>query len=328
MTSAQDVRISVIVPVRNRKDLLRRLFDALDAQTRRDFEVIVIDDGSTDGADQVAAQRVLAGRPVRLLRSGGTGAVAARTLGVAEAVGDILAFTDSDCAPRPQWLERGAAAIEGGADLVNGLTLPERPMAPLERSVSSATEGLYPTANMFFRRTAFDAVRGFDIHASRRLGFRHSRLARGTGFGEDVILAWRMIRAGFRAVHVPEAEVRHHVFPADMSESLDRGWQTAAFPQLVVEVPELRRTIMHHGVLFGDRSRVPFYATAAALLLRQRSVAGVAVTWWTLLRLREMRRLPFPWQRKLPFLPAEMLVDAVMGTAMIVGSARARTIVL
>lgn len=322
------MRISVIVPVRNRRDLLALALEALDRQTRRDFEVIVVDDGSTDGADQVAATAIVAGRPVVLLRAHGAGAVAARTLGVEKASGEVLAFTDSDCRPKPDWLKHGVAAIEAGADLVNGLTLPDRPVLPLERSVSSATEGLYPTANMFFRRKALEEVGGFDGGAAERLGFRHNERARGMGFGEDTILAWRMIRAGYRVEHVPAAEVRHHVFPADLVDWISRGWQAAAFPQLVADVPELRQTMVRRKVLFGERSRVPTYLTFAAAAAGNRRVAGLGATWWTLTRLREMRRMPAPWPKKLPLLPAELLIDAVTGAALVVGSVRARTLLL
>lgn len=327
MSSEGSAHISVIVPVRNRRDLLEHLLDSLDRQTRRDFEVVVVDDGSTDGADRVAASRVIAGRPVRVLRSGGEGAVAARGLGAARAEGDILAFTDSDCAPEPQWLAEGAGAIESGADLANGYTYPARPMNPMERSLASGTEGLYPTANMFYRRAAFEGAGGFES-AEDRLGFRHDSLIRGTGFGEDSILAWQMIRAGRRVDYVPTARVAHHVFPADLVEWLSRGWSTAAFPGLVAAVPELRTTIMRKRVLFGVRSRVPFYVAVAALPTKRKAPVGAAVAWWAALRLKEMKAMPAPWTRKLPYLPLEMLLDAVMGSAMVVGSIRARTVVL
>ena len=323
----EPVKISVVVPVRNRRDLLELLLDALEKQTRRDFEVIVVDDGSSDGADKLAASRTVAGRAVRLLRAESTGAVSARTIGAAESVGEILAFTDSDCAPEPQWLAEGSSAIESGADLANGYTYPARAMNPMERSLASGREGLYPTANMFFSRRAFEATGGFES-AERTLGFRHDRLIRGTGFGEDTILAWRMIRSGLRVEYVAEARVAHYVFPADLGEWLSRGWSTAAFPGLVAEVPELRTTIMRRWVLFGVRSRVPFYATAAAFPLRRKGLILAAVAWWAALRLKDMRGMPAPWSRKLPYLPLEMLLDAVMGSAMVVGSVRARTLVL
>lgn len=320
-------RVSVVVPVRNRRRLLERLLGALDAQTWRDFEVVVVDDGSTDGADRAAAGSTVAGRPVRVLRSTG-GAVAARAVGVADARGDILAFTDSDCIPVPRWIEAAVAAIDSGYDLVNGLTLPERAPNPLERTMASGREGLYPTANMFFRRQAFEAVGGFDPSARHRLGFRHDELARGTGFGEDTILAWRMIRHGHRAIHEPAAEVRHHVFPPDLEECLRRAWQTAAFPALVREVPETAATMLRYRVLFGRRSRVPFYATAAAVAVGRRRLIAGCLAWWAARRAWDMRAAPAPWARKAPLVPAEMLVDCVAGTAMVVGSIRARRVAL
>jgi len=327
--SAEDeVAISVIVPVRNRQYLLERLLQALDAQRRRDFEVIVVDDGSTDGADRIAEAATVAGRPVRLLHSGGAGAVHARRIGVQAARGAILAFTDSDCAPRPDWLLAGAAAIEDGSDLVNGRTVPARALTPLERSLGSGEEGLYPTANMFFRNEAFHAAGGFDIAAEDRLGFRHDNLTKGTGFGEDTLVAWRMIRMGYRPRYEPAAVVEHHVFSPNVKESLVRAWSTAAFPALVAEVPELRGTIMRRKVLFGVRSRVPFYATAGALMLGRRRIGAVAAAWWMLVRVKDMRQMPAPWHRKLAYLPAEMFLDVVMGTAMIVGSVKSRRVVL
>src|SRR5436190_6903506 len=155
-------RVSVIVPVRNRRDLLADLLAGLGQQTYTNFEAIVVDDGSTDGADELAADTTIAGRRVRLLRANGAGAVAARLLGVAESRAEILAFTDSDCVPSPGWLQAGVAAIDRGADMANGLTRPARPVGPLERSVASGEEGLYPTCNMFYRRTAYDDAGAFD----------------------------------------------------------------------------------------------------------------------------------------------------------------------
>ena len=325
MSGNEPVRVSVVVPVRNRRDLLALLLDGLDRQSFSDFEVVVVDDGSTDGAAEMAAGRRIRGRPVRVLRSTG-GAVAARTAGVRAALGEILAFTDSDCVPDPEWLEAGVRALDDGADLVNGWTVPARRPGPLERSMGSGTEGLYPTANMFFRRAAYEAVGGFDQSADRRLGFRHDRLARGTGFGEDTILAWRMIRRGYRADFERRALVRHHVFEPDVEESLRRAWQMGAFPALVREVPELRETIVRRRVLFGVRSRLPAYATAAALLLRRPSLSTLALVWWATVRWRDMHGAP--WPRRLAYLPVEMAVDSVSGAAMLLGSIRAGTIAL
>ena len=235
-------RVTVIVPVHNRRPLVRQLLDALAAQTYRDFEVAVVDDGSTDGApDEVEADRA-AGRRVRSLANAGSGAVAARRTGVAASASTYLAFTDSDCVPAPGWLAAGVAALDAGADV---------------RSLASGEEGLYPTCNVFYRRQAYDAAGGFDLEAAARLGFRPWARARGLGFGEDTILAWKVRRAG-RAAYVPEAVVEHAVFPLELGDIVSRTVQMAAFPALVREVPELREMpLFRHRYVLGNSSRLP-----------------------------------------------------------------------
>ena len=123
-TDAGAPELSVVVPVKNRRDLLVALLDALDDQTFDDFEVVVVDDGSTDGADVSASRASVRGRPVRLLRNDGSGAVDARRTGVRASTSQFVAFTDSDCRPHPEWIARGVAALHQGADLVNGRTVP------------------------------------------------------------------------------------------------------------------------------------------------------------------------------------------------------------
>jgi glycosyltransferase involved in cell wall biosynthesis len=182
--------VSVIVPFRDRRALVRKLLDGLDAQTYDDVEVLLVDDGSTDGAATEAAGRVIGGRPVIVLRQEGGGAVAARAAGVAVARGRILAFTDSDCVPEPGWLAAAVARIDAGADMVQGHTRPERRRGPLERSLWVTDQGLYPTCNVIYRREAFERAGGFDAGIATRYGFRPGASAKGLGFGEDTLLGW------------------------------------------------------------------------------------------------------------------------------------------
>ena len=322
-------RVSVIIPVKDRRALLDAALDALEAQTFDDFEVIVVDDGSRDGSGEAAARRTIKGRPVRVVAGGSNGAVRARIAGVAAASGDILAFTDSDCAPQPQWLARAIAAFDAGSDLVNGKTIAARPPLPLERTMGSGEEGLYPTCNVFYRRAAYDKVGGFDVGAADRWRFRLDRRAKGDGFGEDTLLAWQVIRSGGVARYVPEAVVEHAVFPPDdLPDLVSRTARVAAFPAFIKEVPELRPTMLTRGWQLGARSRVPVYAAFAALLLRQRRLAALATVWWAVLRLQELRAYPVPWKRRLAVLPAEMAVDAVTAGALVVGSVHARSVTL
>src|SRR5690348_8896225 len=97
-------RLSIVVPFRDRRVMVRELLDALAAQTSSDFEVVMVDDGSTDGARDEVQHDLQAGLPGRLVDNDGRGAYAARRTGVASSDTPYLAFTDSDCIPDREWV--------------------------------------------------------------------------------------------------------------------------------------------------------------------------------------------------------------------------------
>jgi glycosyltransferase involved in cell wall biosynthesis len=317
--------VSVVVPVRDRRLLLRGALEALAKQTYRDFEVVVVDDGSTDGSGDVVAD--FSELDTHVVRTEGIGAVEARRAGVAAARGGVLAFTDSDCIPDADWLAEGVAAIEGGADLVQGPTFPVRSIGLLERSVGVESEdGLYATCNIFYRRDAYERAGGFALDGATRFGFRRNAMARGLGFGEDTLLGWR-VRASGRAVFVPQAIVRHEVTKPALGELMKRAWLAGAFPSLVREVPELRNTLLKDRVFLGRR-RIPLYATLVALLLRRGWLAGLLAATWIGMRARDVDRSGEGPKRKAVALPVELGLDAITAAALITGSVRAGTIVL
>jgi glycosyltransferase involved in cell wall biosynthesis len=325
---AEAARVCVVVPVRDRRVLLPRTLDALARQSFPAFEVVVVDDGSTDGSGDLAAERGRTDARFRLVRTHGIGAVAARTLGVRDSQAPYLAFTDSDCVPADDWLERGVSHLDAGAALVQGLTRPERPPRPLERSVwVDFEDGLYATCNIFYRRDVFEAAGGFDPALGSRLGFRPDSASRGLGIGEDTLLGWR-VRRTHGSRFAPDTVVRHHVFPADAAEVLRRAWSVGAFPGLVREVPELRQTLLVDGLWLGGRWRAPLYAAvlAAAVGRAPLSMAGVAV--WAVARGRRNRRVEPDLRRFVKTLPVDLCCDAVAAAALAAGSVRARRPVL
>ena len=101
--------VTVIVPVRNGADAIALCLDALAVQQGAPpFEVIVVDNGSTDGtSDIVRAHPINA----RLVHEPRPGSYAARNAGIAAASGRVLAFTDADCVPDSHWLAAGIAAM-------------------------------------------------------------------------------------------------------------------------------------------------------------------------------------------------------------------------
>jgi glycosyltransferase involved in cell wall biosynthesis len=111
------MRVSVIVTTYNRPDALRAVLDGLAAQTDRDFEVIVADDGSRDDTRELV-EEVAHGFPVPLVHvwqeDRGFRAGAARNRAAERAAGDYLVFLDGDCIPRPDFIERHRALAERG----------------------------------------------------------------------------------------------------------------------------------------------------------------------------------------------------------------------
>jgi glycosyltransferase involved in cell wall biosynthesis len=101
--------ISVVIPTHNRRVLLARALDSVRAQTRHADEILVVDDGSSDGTDRLVAEKY---PEVRLLVQENRGVSAARNAGIRAAQGELIAFLDSDDEWLPRKLQRQLEAME------------------------------------------------------------------------------------------------------------------------------------------------------------------------------------------------------------------------
>jgi glycosyltransferase involved in cell wall biosynthesis len=163
-------RVSVIVPVRNGRRDLDTLIDALKRQTlpADEFEIVIADDGSTDGSTAGLATpdgwiRVEPGPPLN--------SYAARNRAVRASRGEILAFCDADCRPEPEWLAAGIEAL-ATTDIVAGrirfdVSVQRTIWTLLDMEAAKDHErqvlrGTAETANLFLLRTWYDRVGGFD----------------------------------------------------------------------------------------------------------------------------------------------------------------------
>jgi glycosyltransferase involved in cell wall biosynthesis len=207
LTDSSDAPVlSVIIPVWNRPDDLRKCLQSLRAQTLapEKYEIIVVDNGSEDETPEIAR-----GFGVTLLVENRSGSYAARTLGLSRARGTYVAFIDSDCRADARWLEAGLDAIHAhpNAGVVAGQIALEVDDDKASTSVCAAyerifsfnqaknvTKGIAVTANWFAR---LDLMRNMG-------GFRPDLKS-----GGDTELSRRISRGGRSIVYAPDANVFH-----------------------------------------------------------------------------------------------------------------------
>lgn len=107
-------RVSVVVPTRDRRPALARTLAAVVTQTFRDFELIVVDDGSVDGTPAWVREKHPDARLI--VRATSAGAAAGRNLGIEHARGELVALLDDDDVWRPSYLEAQVRALDAHPD--------------------------------------------------------------------------------------------------------------------------------------------------------------------------------------------------------------------
>ncbi len=197
-------RVSVVVCTFNGARTLGECLDGLGALDYPDYEVIVVNDGSTDTTAAIAASY-----PVRLITTENRGLSSARNTGLDAATGEIVAYIDDDARPDPHWLVYMVRAfIEGDWAAVGGPNLPppndgvvadciaNSPGGPMHVLVSDCEAEHVPGCNMAVRRSALTRVGGFDPQ------FRVA--------GDDIDLCWRLQAHHLKVGFSPAAVVWHH----------------------------------------------------------------------------------------------------------------------
>ncbi|MBI2525947.1 MAG: glycosyltransferase [Candidatus Rokubacteria bacterium] len=197
-------KVSVVVCAYNAESTIAACLDSLRELRYPAYEVVVVDDGSTDRTGQIADEY----EGVHVIHQENRGLSAARNVGIAASVGDIVAFTDSDCVADPDWLHYLVAAfLSSGWPAVGGPNLPPpedslvascvaaAPGGPLHVLLTHEEAEHIPGCNMAFRREMLEEIGGFDPI------FRAA--------GDDVDLCWRLQERGHRIAFSPAAMVWH-----------------------------------------------------------------------------------------------------------------------
>lgn len=220
VTSSLPPKVSVIIPCYNQAQFLTDAIHSVLAQTYRDFEIIVVDDGSTDNTFQVASSF---GGPVLCIRQENRGLAGARNKGIQHAKGEFIAFLDSDDMWFPRYLAimllpfsvfPTIGATYCGWQYVDsaGRLLPRTNIrvVPPEKTYSAMVfmDFMIPSG-VFVRRECFDHLGLFD---------ENLRVAQGC---EDWDM-WLRILSRYRMIGVPQALVKYRVHSHNMSANLDQ----------------------------------------------------------------------------------------------------------
>ena len=214
---------SVVICARNAEGSLAAQLSAVLAQeTEFEFEVVVVDNGSTDGTASIVALAAQLDRRVLPVYESEPGQNVARNAGVRSASHDRILMCDADDTVEAGWIQAMARALDGrvyagGARIRGGLNTPKEldllGIVHLETTIRCSTKLGVPTpggANCAFRKTMWDEVGGFDPGI---------RLA----LDEEEFFA-RAHLAGWRMVEVPDAVIQYFV-PAEPMDAFRKGYR-------------------------------------------------------------------------------------------------------
>ena len=224
--------VSIILCTCDRSGPLQQVLQALDKMDLRsewETELLLVDNGSSDDSAALLKNATLDNVQVRYLREPRRGKGYALNTGLAEARGDIILFLDDDTIPAEDWAQQMVAALSrGDCDAVTG----EITIAPnLQRPWLTA-------AHRWWLASSHDAQprRGSRELIGANMGLRRSILKRvgafdpelgpgALGLGEDTLLGWQLVEAGFKIGYAAEARVTHQPDPSRLTRG---GWLSEA----------------------------------------------------------------------------------------------------
>jgi GT2 family glycosyltransferase len=270
---------SVVVCSFNGERWMRGCLEALSALDYPRYEVIVVDDGSTDATARVASEFEW----VRLISTENGGLSRARNVGLEAARGELVAYLDDDAWPEPSWLSHlvralmtGPHVAVGGPNIAppdDGLAadcVANAPGGPTHVLLSDAEAEHIPGCNMAFRAQTLRAIDGFDPT------FRVA--------GDDVDVCWRLQERGETIGFAPSAMVWHHRRPSlrgFLRQQFHYGMAEALLERKWPERYNRRGHVTWAGRVYGNslavtmnrrRSRIQ-YGTWGQALFQSRQVA-------------------------------------------------------
>lgn len=219
------VKFSIIMPVYNVEDYVCQSLRSVDAQTFRDFELIMVNDGSTDGSKKICEDFALAHSYSYLVSQKNSGLGAARNTGIRLAKGEYVIFLDSDDFIQPQTLElyNSLISIHDHPDVVaSGVQYVDQDSISQPATGSTRPvvyDNVHLLQNDFLKRTKTILVPGtaFSLLWIQENNLRFKSLA----YSEDIIFIWEALSRASRAIFIPHTLYNYLQRPGSIMRSMD-----------------------------------------------------------------------------------------------------------
>lgn len=208
--SQASLTLSLIVPVFNRPQEVEELLDSLTKQTLQDFEVVLVEDGSTQPCDAQVKQYEAA-LAIQYLVKTNSGPGQSRNVGAKAATGSYLIFLDSDCVIPPGYVEAVYNRLTTNyVDAFGGPDRADERFTPMQKAINYAMTSFFTTGGIRGGGEKLDKFfpRSFNMGYSKTV-FEQTGGFAAMRFGEDIDMSLRILKNGFKTALVTEAYVYH-----------------------------------------------------------------------------------------------------------------------
>jgi len=210
MAHTADISFSIIIPVYNRPDEIAELLESLNKQTFNDFEVIIVEDGSSVLSEKISRQ-YMGPLNLKYYYKENTGPGLSRNYGMQKAGGNYFIILDSDVVLPKNYMQTVYEHLDQGyTDAFGGPDAAAPEFTPIQKAISYAMTSWLTTGGIRGKGQKFDKFypRSFNMGISKKV-FQQTGGFSAMRYGEDIDLSIRMMKAGFKTKLFPKAFVYH-----------------------------------------------------------------------------------------------------------------------
>ena len=209
MDSPAPPKFSIIVPVYNRPQEVEELLESLDKQTDKDFQLIIVEDGSTLPCNEVC-EKYKNNFHIKYFHKSNEGRSIARNYGMDRADGDFFIFVDSDCILPPDYISSLKTSLKDNpTDCFGGPDAAHESFSDVQKAINFSMTSFFTTGGIRGGKKSLEKFtpRTFNMGFTRDVyqkvgGFREM-------FSEDIDMSTRIKKAGYKIVLYPDVKVFH-----------------------------------------------------------------------------------------------------------------------